>query len=447
MKVRTINTVILFAIISMICILVIQIMWIKNTQSIQGENIEIQQKQVELNKNYFKSQVISSLQNIRRIISKQTADSTDQYGAVQLLSDNYFLVEISDELQLFYLETILKREFYYNKINHDFQVGIYDCFVEKMIYGELIQYNGQGYFQSTPKTVKVISPKLSKKLDGHYFTVYFPSTDFKKMNPLKTNFSPWIYVVLIAILILVFFVFTINVIIKQKKLSEIKNDFINNMTHELKTPISTIGLSAEMIMRPTNLSDTEKIQRYASVIFKENKRLESQVEKVLNFAKLDREEITMKNEKIDIHEILKDIKESFEFSQEIKGGQITFEAEAENHVIHADLVHITNLFFNLLDNATKYCEKEPMIIIRTSSNEKILKVAISDNGIGISKDNIELIFEKFYRVPNGNIHNVKGFGLGLNYVKTIIEAHKGKIYVSSIPNAGSTFTCCFPLSR
>lgn len=162
MKVRTINTVILFAIISMICILVIQIMWIKNTQSIQGENIEIQQKQVELNKNYFKSQVISSLQNIRRIISKQTADRTDQYGAVQLLSDNYFLVEISDELQLFYLETILKREFYYNKINQDFQVGIYDCFVEKMIYSDLIQYKGQGSFQRAPKTVKVISPKLSK---------------------------------------------------------------------------------------------------------------------------------------------------------------------------------------------------------------------------------------------------------------------------------------------
>ncbi|MFM7668054.1 MAG: sensor histidine kinase [Bacteroidota bacterium] len=445
MKVRTINTVILFAIISMVCILVIQIIWIRNTQSMQKENVEIQQKQVELNKNHFIGQTISSLQNTRRIISKQTADSTDQYGAVQQLSDNYFLVEISDELQLFYLETILKREFYHNKINQDFQVGMYDCFAEKMLYSDLIQYKEQGAFQNAPKSVKVVSPKLNKKLDGHYFTVYFPNTDFTHINPIKNNFSPWIYVVLIAILILVFFIFTINVIVRQKRLSEIKNDFINNMTHELKTPISTIGLSSEMLMRPDNLSDINKIQRYASIIYKENKRLENQVEKVLNVAKLDREQVVLKNEKIDVHEILKDVKENFEFSQEIKGGKIKLEVEAENHFINGDLVHITNVFFNLIDNATKYCENEPIIEIKTKSDKKFFIAEINDNGVGISKENLDHIFEKFYRVPTGNVHNVKGFGLGLYYVKIIIEAHKGKIEVISTPQLGTTFRCYLPL--
>jgi two-component system phosphate regulon sensor histidine kinase PhoR len=445
MKVRTINTVILFAIISMICILVIQIIWIRNTQLMQKENVEIQQKQVELNKNHFISQTISSLQNTRRIISKQTADSTDQYGAVQQLSENYFLVEISDELQLFYLETILKREFYHNKINQDFQVGMYDCFVEKMLYSDLIQYKDQGAFQNAPKSVKVTSPKLTKKLDGHYFTVYFPNTKFDTLKSLDANFSPWIYVLLIAILILVFFIFTINVIVKQKRLSEIKNDFINNMTHELKTPISTIGLSSEMLMRPDNLTDVNKIQRYASIIYKENKRLENQVEKVLNVAKLDREQVVLKTETIDIHEILKDVKENFEFSQEINGGKIKLNAEAENHFISGDLVHITNVFFNLIDNATKYCEKEPEISIKTRSDKKYLVVEITDNGIGISKENLLPIFEKFYRVPTGNLHNVKGFGLGLYYVKIIIEAHKGKIEVASTPNIGTTFSCYLPI--
>ena len=348
-------------------------------------------------------------------------------------------------IQLFYLETILKREFYHNKINQDFQVGMYDCFVEKMLYSDLIQYKDQGAFQNAPKSIKVSSPKLNKKLDGHFFTVYFPNTNFETINPIDTSFSPWIYVILIAILILVFFIFTINVIVKQKRLSEIKNDFINNMTHELKTPISTIGLSSEMLMRPDNLTDVNKIQRYASIIYKENKRLENQVEKVLNVAKLDREQVVLKNETIDIHEILKDVKENFEFSQEINGGKIKLVSDADNHIINGDLVHITNVFFNLIDNATKYCENEPEIAIKTKSDKKYLVVEITDNGIGISKENLQHIFEKFYRVPTGNLHNVKGFGLGLYYVKLIIEAHKGKIEVSSAPNTGTTFSCYLPI--
>lgn len=446
MKVRTINTVIFLAIISMLCILIIQFIWIRNTQSMQAENLTIQKKQVELNKDHFINQTISSLQNVRRIISKQTADSTDQYGAVQQLRENYFLVEISDELQLFYLETILKRDFYHNKINQDFQVGMYDCFDEKMKYSDLIQYKSQGAFQNAPKSVKIISPKLEKKLDGHYFTVYFPNVDFHYFNPAEKNFSPWTYVIFIIILILIFFIFTINVIVKQKRLSEIKNDFINNMTHELKTPISTIGLSAEMLMRPGNLDDTNKIQRYASIIYKENKRLENQVEKVLNVAKLDKEQIVLKNEKIDLQEILKDIKENFEFNQEIRGGKIKLNYEAENSKITGDLVHITNVLFNLIDNAAKYCDNQPHIEISTKSDNKYVSVTIIDNGIGIAKENLSHIFDKFYRVPTGNLHNVKGFGLGLYYVKLIMDAHQGKIDVNSTTNKGTTFTCYFPIT-
>ncbi len=445
MKVRTINTVIILAIISMISILIIQLSWIRKTQSMQEENLAIQKKQVELNKDHFTNQTLSSLQNVRRIISKQTADSTDQYGAVQQIRDNYFLVEISEELQLFYLETILKREFYHNKINFDFQVGMYDCFSEKMVYSDLILYKNQGAFQNAPKSVKIVSPPLGKKMDGHYFTIFFPNTDFKPIIFSSNSFSPWIYVVVIALLILVFFLFTINVIMKQKRLSEVKNDFINNMTHELKTPISTIGLSAEMLMRPDSSEDPQKIQRYATIIYKENKRLENQVEKVLNVAKLDKEQIVLKLENLDIHEILKDIKENFEFSQEFRGGKIQLNLLAENTAIRGDLVHVTNVLYNLIENASKYCEKEPLIVIRTKTDKKNFLIEIEDNGIGIQKENIDHIFEKFYRVPTGNLHNVKGFGLGLFYVKLILEAHNGKIEVQSNLSSGTTFTCFFPL--
>jgi two-component system phosphate regulon sensor histidine kinase PhoR len=282
-------------------------------------------------------------------------------------------------------------------------------------------------------------------MDGHYFTIFFPNTDFKPIVLASSTFSPWIYVVVIALLILVFFLFTINVIVKQKRLSEVKNDFINNMTHELKTPISTIGLSAEMLMRPGSVQDAQKIQRYATIIYKENKRLENQVEKVLNIAKLDKEHIVLKLEQIDIHEILKDIKENFEFSQEFRGGKIQIQTQAENTEIIGDLVHITNVLYNLIENASKYCEKDPLIIIRTRTDKKFFIIEIEDNGIGIQKEHIPHLFEKFYRVPTGNLHNVKGFGLGLYYVKLIIEAHKGKIDVQSNISKGTIFTCYFPI--
>jgi two-component system phosphate regulon sensor histidine kinase PhoR len=195
------------------------------------------------------------------------------------------------------------------------------------------------------------------------------------------------------------------------------------------------------------IKNYEEAKKYFkdTIIYKENKRLENQVEKVLNVAKLDREQVVLKNETIDIHEILKDVKENFEFSQEINGGKIKLVSDADNHIINGDLVHITNVFFNLIDNATKYCENEPEIAIKTKSDKKYLVVEITDNGIGISKENLQHIFEKFYRVPTGNLHNVKGFGLGLYYVKLIIEAHKGKIEVSSAPNTGTTFSCYLPI--
>jgi two-component system phosphate regulon sensor histidine kinase PhoR len=314
-----------------------------------------------------------------------------------------------------------------------------------MIYSDLIEYKNQGAFQNSKKSTT--SPKLLKKLDGHFFTVYFPNTKFHAINSVDTSFSPWIYVILIAVLILVFFLFSINVIVKQKRLSEVKNDFINNMTHELKTPISTIGLSAEVLMRPNSSQDTDKIQRYASIIYRENKRLENQVERVLNIAKLDKEQIVLKIEGFDFHDLLKDIKENFDFEEEIQKGRIELKLEASNSCINGDIIHITNVLHNLIDNAIKYCENKPLIRIRTYDETNFLCIEISDNGIGISKENMKQIFEKFYRVPTGNVHNVKGFGLGLYYVKLIIEAHKGKIEVASNIHSGTTFTCMFSIKK
>jgi len=228
-------------------------------------------------------------------------------------------------------------------------------------------------------------------------------------------------------------------------LSEIKTDFINNMTHELKTPISTIGLSSETLMTGDFSNDPDKLRRYAGIIYKENKRLELQVERVLNVAKLDKDQIVLKKEEIDVHELIEEARENFEFNQHEHGGTIKLDLQASHYCIQADTVHFTNVIYNLLDNAVKYCDKQPQITIHTRDDKRGLLIEISDNGIGIRKEDQKLIFDKFYRVPTGNLHNVKGFGLGLYYVKLMIEAHKGWLDLKSVPGKGSTFTILLPL--
>ena len=227
-------------------------------------------------------------------------------------------------------------------------------------------------------------------------------------------------------------------------MSEIKNDFINNMTHELKTPISTIGISSEMLLRTDFSEDPEKLKRYASIIHKENKRLENQVERVLNVAKYENEELTLNKEQIDIHALLLEARDNFSFNQLEKGGVIILKLNATTNRIIVDPVHITNVIYNLLDNGIKYCTAEPEIHIETYDERGGICMQFKDNGIGIQQENLKMIFDKFYRVPTGNLHNVKGFGLGLYYVKLIVEAHKGTITVSSSLNQGTTFSVWLP---
>jgi two-component system phosphate regulon sensor histidine kinase PhoR len=215
------------------------------------------------------------------------------------------------------------------------------------------------------------------------------------------------------------------------------------MTHELKTPISTISLSAEMMMRLPEIT-SEQVHKYAGIIYKENKRLEHQVERVLNVAKLDKDQVILNKDRFDVNELLDEVKENFELHHLEKGGIITIELNATNHIIQADAVHLTNVIYNLLENAVKYCESVPSITIQTRNDKNGIWIEIEDNGIGIKKENLSLIFDKFYRVPTGNLHNVKGFGLGLYYVKLIVDAHGGKVNVKSTQGKGTTFSLFFP---
>jgi two-component system phosphate regulon sensor histidine kinase PhoR len=260
---------------------------------------------------------------------------------------------------------------------------------------------------------------------------------------MATDISPWIYLIIMLLVVSLFFAFAVSIILRQNRLAEVKTDFINNMTHELKTPISTISLSAEMILR-SNPLETDKAHKYAGIIYKENKRLEHQVERVLNVAKLDKDHVVLNKQEFNVNELLEEVKENFELHHLERGGSIHVILSASHHIIQADNVHLTNVIYNLLDNAVKYCEGTPEIHLSTRDEKNGLWIEITDNGIGIKKENLSMIFDKFYRVPTGNLHNVKGFGLGLYYVKLITEAHGGKVLVKSALGKGTTFSLYFP---
>jgi two-component system, OmpR family, phosphate regulon sensor histidine kinase PhoR len=443
---KTVNAVIILGVISVISILLVQIVWIKQTASMQEVNIAIQEKEDSLNNIHFSEQTHIALRNVLENISTVKADSSDLYGAVKQINANYFSVDINEELHPYYLENLLKREFYSQNIHQNFQYGIYDCFTDSIVFGNLIRYTEDEQFTQTPDSLTSITSESMKwKKDGHYFTVYFPNIEPElDINNSKSSISPYMFVFIIGALVLLFFGYTVMVILKQKKLSDVKTDFINNMTHELKTPISTIGLSSEMILRSAP-NERDKVEKYASIIFKENKRLENQVERVLNVAKLDKNKITLSKENLNINELLDEVKDNFDFSQDGKGLTIILNKNAVTKTIKVDPVHFSNVVYNLIDNAIKYCDKEPHIVISTRNDKRYFFIEFEDNGIGMKRDDIKMIFDKFYRVPTGNLHDVKGFGLGLYYVKLIIEEHDGSIQVKSTVGKGTTFSIRIPI--
>ncbi|GEP91058.1 two-component system, OmpR family, phosphate regulon sensor histidine kinase PhoR [Chitinophaga terrae (ex Kim and Jung 2007)] len=250
--------------------------------------------------------------------------------------------------------------------------------------------------------------------------------------------------VLFTMIIITAFALTVRTMLNQKKLSEIKSDFINNMTHELKTPLATISLAIDAIRNEKVLAEPKKIEYFSGIIKEENKRMNKQVESILQSALLEKDEIGLKLQATDVHAVIRNTTDNLSLQLAGKNGVVDLQLDAINPVIMADDVHFSNLIFNLMDNAIKYSNDNLEIVIQTYNTRKSLFIVITDNGIGMSRDTISRIFEKFYRAHTGNVHNVKGFGLGLTYVKAIVDAHKGKIKVESTLGKGSKFTLEFP---
>ncbi|MEM0938162.1 MAG: HAMP domain-containing sensor histidine kinase [Bacteroidota bacterium] len=335
------------------------------------------------------------------------------------------------------LDSLLKSELTNKGINLDYNYGI-------------LQPKQNSFLLQTANSNldKLKNSELKANLfpndlfgDESLLIVQFPD---KQGYLLKKIWTALVSSGFLAFVILFCFGYSIRTIIKQKKLSEIKNDFINNMTHELKTPISTVSLAVEAL-NDKDIEQSPLRDRYINVIGEENKRLGNQVEKVLQIAAIDRQDFNLREETLHMSEIVKSSVDHISMQIEQRGGRINLIEKATNDQVMGDEIHLTNIIVNLLDNANKYSTDAPNITLRTESEDDFI-LSVYDRGIGMSKEQLKHIFEKFYRVPTGDLHNVKGFGLGLAYVQRMIAAHGGHIHVQSEPGKGSKFSITLPLA-
>jgi two-component system, OmpR family, phosphate regulon sensor histidine kinase PhoR len=348
--------------------------------------------------------------------------------------------DIKERIDPAKLDSLIAAELENKGIRTDFEYGIYSPVENELVDEKTGKYHDELMNKSV--AFNLFPSDLFRAPE--YLLIYFPNKE--KYLFTQTGMMLSVAAVLIGLIILSF-IYTIRTIIRQRRLSEMKNDFINNMTHEFKTPISTISLACQALT-DDDISKSEMLYKnYLHVIGDENQRLGVMAEKILQTAVLEKGQLKLKKEPIDIHSIINDVIKNIGLQFEAKGGHITAELLASNSIINADRVHVTNVIYNLIDNANKYTPEKPAITIATENNELGIYISVEDNGIGISHANLKKIFDKLYRVPSGNVHNVKGFGLGLSYVKAIVEKHDGIVNVESELKKGSKFTIYLPFGE
>ncbi|MES2681266.1 MAG: HAMP domain-containing sensor histidine kinase [Bacteroidota bacterium] len=379
----------------------------------------------------------SDLQSASNDLFKQTPKGISYFEETS--TKNYFN-NYRQKVDTLLLDSILTHELKKQNIRAD-----HDYYLSSLYPGS-IHHSDLTATETSEDSIGVvykISLSPTKRfLDPQYLIVRFPN----QTNDVFKEMWPFLIVSFVVIVILIFsFYYIMANNLKQKKLSVIKNDFISNMTHEFKTPISTISLASEMLDDASISQTPEKQHRYIKMIRDENKRLSVLVESILQTSILDKGEFILKLSEIDVHEIINTAINNTHLLIAQRNGSVQTFLKAQKFKLQADRVHLTNIIFNLIDNAIKYSKEKPEIIITTYNTAEGIMIEIKDNGIGISKENQRKIFDKFYRVPTGNVHNVKGFGLGLSYVLAVILKHHGTISVNSELSKGSTFKVHLPI--
>lgn len=413
MKNRAIRNIAILGSIAIAGIISVQIYWI-------NQALNLQQKQ-------FQEDVFISLKRVAERISEYNQMDFPVANPVKQISSDYYIVNIREVIDANILQLYLRNEFINMNIQTDYEYAIYDCTSERMVYGEYVSFKEN---QSKISTGDL--PKYDEFT--YYFGVNFP----KQTSYLMAGNKLWVFFSFLLLLTVLFFVYALNIILRQKRLSELQKDFINNMTHEFKTPISTINIASDALLQDNSVSSDKSLINYTQIIKEQNERLNRQVEKVLQIAEIERKEIELKYEEVSLHTQINSIAKSVELKLKNRDGKIEINLNAVNDVLFCDKLHLTNILYNIIDNSLKYTQLKPTIKIETSELERFLYLSISDNGTGIPQEHLHEVKNKFFRVPTGRVHNVKGFGLGLYYVDQICEAHNWEWDIESKLGEGTT---------
>ncbi len=425
MKKKHINLIITITTLSLLGTVFTQLYWV--------------QKAVDLKDEQLNTSVRMALKSVATQLLDYHADSTlrqiKEFGPECIVEKT----NITDLINGAFLDSLMQEEMGCMKIKQDYEYAVINMLNDRFVMGNYVHYK-----EELLKSPHRVSLKPLYKAGEYWLITYFPY----QRSMILSQMIVWVILsAVFLIVVIVTFGLTISSFIRQKKLSEMKSDFVNNMTHEFKTPISTISLASEMLLKPNVYKSSDRTKKYAHVIFDENTRLQNQVERVLQIAILDKGETRIRKKEIDIHKIISKIVANFNLVVSKRGGKVLFKPDATNHIIFADKVHFSSIIANLIDNASKYTPENPGITVSTKDHKEGVVISVEDNGIGISPENQKQIFKKLYRVPTGNLHDVKGFGLGLYYVKTMVEAHEGFIKLHSEFGKGSRFEVYLPISN
>jgi two-component system, OmpR family, phosphate regulon sensor histidine kinase PhoR len=404
----------IFGITAIIAVFIIQIYWVK-----QAFNITESQ---------FDHNVSVALRQVAEKIAIKNKTNFSQKNPVIKINPRHYVVEVRSEIDAALLDHYLKSTFDYFNINQDVEYGIYGCETNEMVYCNYIQKN---------KPQKEVTLTELPKFEGldYYFTVTFPHFAIVSLN----NMPMWIVTSFVLIIVVLFILYAFFIVFTQKSITRVQRDFINNMTHEFKTPISTISVIQQVISDPEIVKSPQRLNTYTKIIGDEIGRLNDQVEKILNITRLEKRQIEMHKEEVPANGIIDKVIQNLAHMEFEKEVVIDKNLIAENDIIAADKTHFTNVICNIIENGIKYSPSNAEIMVTTKNVGKKLEISISDKGEGIDKKEIKKIFDKFYRIPKGDTHNVKGFGLGLFYVKQIAQAHHWNLKVESEPGLGTTF--------
>jgi two-component system, OmpR family, phosphate regulon sensor histidine kinase PhoR len=407
MKHKHLGRIILFGTVVLTCLLVLQVYWFTKA-------FDVSEKQFD-----------HSVQ----VALKKVADSVSSDCEIKKLSSNFFFVATESELDEGDLDNLLKKEFLIRSLNVDYELGVYNADDDTLVYGN--------YVEATKKAVPPLVVGQSATEHEKNFAVYFPG----KKSYLAAQMDIWIFSTLILLLMMGFFAYAIYSLLRERKFSALKNDFINNMTHEFKTPVTNVKIAGEILKN--KLEGNEGLNVYVDILLKENEKLQRKIDQVLWGSSIEHIRKPAL-EKIDVHQLISSCADAFQLKVREREGSLAIDLNASNSTILGDRELLGQAINNIIDNAEKYSPNRPRIVVTTRDHEDGIEINVVDEGIGIASNLKGKVFEKFFRVRTGDIHTVKGFGLGLSFVKDVIHRHRGKINLFSEIDRGTEVRIFLP---